>query len=257
MLGLCELNVYNLNHGVNCTVSLLEDALRPVLLQSPEITRLSGLRRSTRLFHQDHQAEAVYYIEEGLVKLTRTVADGDRIIFSLFGPGSIIGDESLALTSRLYHSDAEVLTSTTAFRIPSAVAKAAMSKDADLCSALMNGIIEERLAMSSKIELLCKHDVEYRILHYLAELSALVQPATDGDGHQLPITQAELADLVGATRETTSTTLNQLERRGLVRLSRRLLTIPSPKALRGIANHNGTRLLVGESLDHMSVSTPN
>jgi CRP/FNR family transcriptional regulator len=66
-------------------------------------------------------------------------------------------------------------------------------------------------------------------------LSKLVQPS-DGDGsYQLPITQLELADLIGATRETTSTTLNQLERRGLVKLSRRLLTIPSPPTLRNAA----------------------
>ncbi len=77
--------------------------------------------------------------------------------------------------------------------------------------------------------------MEYRILHYLGELSRLVKPLVDGEGHQIPITQLELADLIGATRETTSTTLNQLERRGLVKLSRRMLTVPSPSALQGAA----------------------
>ena len=91
------------------------------------------------------------------------------------------------------------------------------------------------MALAQKVELLCLHDVEYRILHYLAELSAIVKPLNDGGGYQLPITQLELADLIGATRETTSTTLNQLERRGLVKLSRRLLTIPSPVTLRTAA----------------------
>jgi CRP/FNR family transcriptional regulator len=74
--------------------------------------------------------------------------------------------------------------------------------------------------------------VQYRILHYLADLSNLVKPTNQAEGYQLPITQAELADLIGATRETTSTTLNQLEREGLIKLSRRLLTIPSPASLR-------------------------
>jgi len=62
----------------------------------------------------------------------------------------------------------------------------------------------------------------------------LPQPP-NGDGYQIPITQLELADLIGATRETTSTTLNQLERRGLLKLSRRLLTVPSPRELRNAA----------------------
>jgi CRP/FNR family transcriptional regulator len=59
-----------------------------------------------------------------------------------------------------------------------------------------------------------------------------VKPLVDGEGYQIPITQLELADLIGATRETTSTTLNQLERRGLLKLSRRMLTIPSESSLR-------------------------
>ena len=83
--------------------------------------------------------------------------------------------------------------------------------------------------------MLCLHDVEYRILHYLAELSSLMKPVENGEGYQVPITQLELADLIGATRETTSTTLNQLERRGLLKLSRRMLTIPSPDTLRSAA----------------------
>ena len=86
------------------------------------------------------------------------------------------------------------------------------------------------------MELLCLHDVEYRILHYLAELSKLVKPLENGEGYPLPITQLELADLIGATREPTSTTLNQLERRWLLKLSRRLLTISSPVTLLSAAN---------------------
>jgi CRP-like cAMP-binding protein len=80
-------------------------------------------------------------------------------------------------------------------------------------------------------------------LHYLAELSALLKPGSEGEGYQLPVTQLELADLIGATRETTSTTLNQLERRGLIKLSRRLLTIPSPSTLRAAASaQNGGQI---------------
>jgi CRP/FNR family transcriptional regulator len=85
-------------------------------------------------------------------------------------------------------------------------------------------------------------------MHYLAELSALVKPLEDGEGYQVPITQLELADLIGATRETTSTTLNQLERRGLVKLSRRLLTIPSPGTLRNAATAKTAPENAGASL---------
>ena len=100
---------------------------------------------------------------------------------------------------------------------------------------LISYILQRRNALAVKIELLCLNDVEHRVLHYLAELSSLVKPGGGVSGHQIPITQLELADLVGATRETTSTTLNQLERRGLIKLSRRMLIVPSPDTLQQVA----------------------
>ena len=45
------------------------------------------------------------------------------------------------------------------------------------------------------------------------------------------ISQNELASLVGATRETTSTTLNALARQGLIVLGHRLVVIPSLELL--------------------------
>ena len=124
----------------------------------------------------------------------------------------------------------------TVFRVPGNVLPRVLAEDASLALALYSAIIRQKVALAEKAELLCLHDVEYRILHYLEQLSSLVAPNQDGEGHQLPITQLELADLIGATRETTSTTLNQLERRGLIKLSRRLLTIPSPPALQQAAS---------------------
>ena len=213
----------------------LATAIRAVVLSSPEVSRLSSLRRSTSLFSQDQAADSVYLIEEGLVKLTRMNQRGNRIILTIRGPNELAGEEALAESEPKYYTEAEVLTPATIFRIPRGLLNRALLSNPELTGAVVTYLVERRLALAEKVELLCLHDVEYRILHYLAELSALVRPLPDGEGYQIPITQLELADLIGATRETTSTTLNQLERRGLVKLSRRMLTIPSPPAVRGAA----------------------
>jgi CRP/FNR family transcriptional regulator len=190
------------------------------------------------LFNQGQTADALFFVDEGLVKLTRTNAFGDRIIVSMSGPGELIGEEVLSVDLSTYQADAEVLTTALVFRIPRELVTRAIQGDPALASAMIDFLLQRRLAMARKVELLCLHDVEYRILHYLAELATLVQAADREMAYQLPITQAELADLIGATRETTSTTLNQLERRGLVKLSRRLLTVPSPTQLRdATTNH--------------------
>lgn len=213
----------------------LASAVRAALLSAPDVTRLGSVRRSTSLYAQGQSADSLYFIEDGLIKLTRTNNTGSRIILSICGPAHLVGEESLSEEPLAYYTEAEALTTATVFCIPREVARRAAFSGSDLGSALTGYLLQRKLALAEKVELLCLHDVEYRILHYLAELSALVKPQEDGEGYQLPITQLELADLIGATRETTSTTLNQLERRGLVRLSRRLLTVPSPPTLRDAA----------------------
>ncbi len=197
--------------------------------------RQSALRRSTTLFSQGQAADSVYYLEDGLVKLTRTNQSGDRIILTIRGPGHLIGEEALMEGDQIYHSEAVVLTTANVFKIPRELLNTAISNNPELAASVISYLLSRRLALAEKVELLCLHDVEYRILHYLAELSAVVKAQDDIEGYQLPITQLELADLIGATRETTSTTLNQLERRGLLKLSRRMLTVPSPSLLRDAA----------------------
>ncbi len=214
----------------------LTSLVRTTLLSKPEVSRLNGLRRSASLYSQGQPADSLYFIEQGLVKLTRTKAGRGRIILSVSGPNHVIGEEALPEGSPTYYTEAEVLTDAIIYRIPRESLMQSLATSSELGTAFIEELRERKLGLAQKVELLCLHDVEYRILHYLAELSKLVQPSEADGGYQLPITQLELADLIGATRETTSTTLNQLERRGLVKLSRRLLTIPSPVTLRSAAN---------------------
>lgn len=201
------------------------------MLPLQEATCLSSLRRFTSLFMQSQTADALFFIDDGLVKLTRTNNAGDKIILAICGPGDLIGEEAMAIETASYQADAEVLAPATLYRIPREPLKRVLVQNGELACAIIDFLLNRRQLLAQKVELLCLHDVEYRILHYLADLAELVG-RNALEEYNLPITQAELADLIGATRETTSTTLNQLERRGLIKLSRRLLTIPSPALLR-------------------------
>ena len=213
-------------------MSTLTHVIKTQLLTLSDVSRLSSLRRFTSIFTQGQSADALYFIEEGLVKLTRTNEAGERIILSIAGPGDLIGEEVMSADISVYQADAEVLTSVSLYRVPRDTLQRTLLENGELAGAIIDFLLNRRKMLAQKVELLCLHDVEYRILYYLADLASLVGPDATDESYHLPITQAELADLVGATRETTSTTLNQLERKGLVKLSRRLLTIPSPALLR-------------------------
>ncbi len=213
----------------------LESTVQDGLQHIPDSTRLTSLQRCTSLFAQSETADAMFLIHEGLIKLTRANESGDKIILAIVGPGQLVGEEALSDDAGDYYSDAVVLTSTTVTRLPRKSLVDVISTNFEVGRALVGYLLTRKLALAKKVELLCLHDVEYRILHYLAELSSLLPAGEGSREYQIPITQLELADLIGATRETTSTTLNQLERRGLIRLSRRLLTVPAPDELRKAA----------------------
>jgi CRP/FNR family transcriptional regulator len=221
------------------SVSTLTHILKTQLLSVQDVSRLTSLRRFTSLFTQGQSADALYFIEEGLVKLTRTNDAGERIILTIAGPGDLIGEEVMSAASSTYQADSEVLTPASLYRIPRDTLQRVLMQNGELAAAMIDFLLTRRKTLAQKVELLCLHDVEYRILFYLADLASLVGPEMGTESYNLPITQAELADLIGATRETTSTTLNQLERKGLVKLSRRLLTIPSPALLRNATTMAG------------------
>ena len=101
--------------------------------------------------------------------------------------------------------------------------------------------IQRKRDLEKKIELLCMQDVEYRILHYMAELAAAFGSRLETHEYAIPLSQGELASLIGATRETTSTTLNSLARRGLIRLGRRQLILASLDGVRTAARERSVK----------------
>jgi CRP-like cAMP-binding protein len=217
-------------------VSLLTSDVQDQLRALPDVSRLGSVQRCASLYTQSQPADSIFLIDEGLVKLTRMDGSGGKIILSICGPGQLVGEETLSQEPQSYYTEATAITSGSFHRVPRQPLLEALQVNSRLGSALVDYLLNRKLQLAEKVELLCLHDVEHRILHYLAELSLLLPAMPNGDGHQIPITQLELADLIGATRETTSTTLNQLERKGLLKLSRRLLTIPSPESLRHAAS---------------------
>lgn len=212
----------------------LRPAVQDRIRALPGVSLLASLERCTPIFSQSQPAEIVYLIQDGLLKLTRSNGARGRVILSICGPGQLIGEEALCAENR-YYTEAMTINTASVHRIPREVLLNALMSDGELSKELIDYILGRKSILAEKVELLCLHDVEYRILHYLAQLATLLPAIANGDGFQIPITQLELADLIGATRETTSTTLNQLERRGLLKLSRRLLTVPSPDNLRSAA----------------------
>jgi len=85
-----------------------------------------------------------------------------------------------------------------------------------------------------RLELLTAESVERRVLQTVADLADRCRAAAPL-GYPMPLAQNEVADLAGATRETTSTLLNRMRRRGMVELGRRRIHVSAPEVLRSLS----------------------
>ena len=192
-----------------------------------------NLYRGVSIFREGDRADLVFLLESGLVKLSRQADSHRKTIVRLVRPGELIGDRTLSHVGYQRYTaealaDSVVLEVTREqFRLACAASTATL--------AWVTEQVEERLAeVERRIELISFARVELRLLALLADLAEATMAASDlpPDNVQIPLSQAEIAQLIGATRETASTTLNLLARRGLLRLSRRQVEVVSLRAVR-------------------------
>ena len=214
-------------------VSPFATRIREDLLQREGVQRIAPVRRGTIIYGSESTADSVYFVDSGYVKLVQRGPDGKEVMLSIVSPGNIFGEQALYLGG-VRTTSAQMLQEGAIFQIPRSVFLTFAESAPELWRGLCEVLVYRQHDLEEKIALLCLHDVEYRILHYLASLVSEFGPA-GGQEYSIPLSQSELAHLIGATRETTSTTLNNLARRGLLRLGRRMLMVNSIDAVRAAA----------------------
>jgi CRP/FNR family transcriptional regulator len=188
--------------------------------------------RASSIYRQGESSSSVYYLESGLVKLTHRLEDQREFLVRLVPAGELFGEASLFSESHRKES-AETLREAVIHEFPRGEFLETCRNRPEIWQWVAE-LERRRLDEAEhRLQLISFYRVEQRILMVLAALTPVFDAGVEDEGNVLvPLSQSELASLVGATRETTSTMLNTLERRGLLKLGRRSLTILSGKALR-------------------------
>lgn len=211
-------------------VSALATAIREELLSAEGVRKLVLSRRASAIYSTGTPANHVYFLDSGLVKIERTGEGNREILLSVVAAGEIFGEQALT-GDGVFSASARVLESGIAYSIPTDVFQRLCERRPDVWRLVVHHCISRKEDLERKIEHLCHSDVRERLIYYLQDLAKLT-PTHDPSGSVIHISQNELASLVGATRETTSTTLNALARQGLINLGHRLVMIPSLDILR-------------------------
>lgn len=95
---------------------------------------------------------------------------------------------------------------------------------------------EQRRTLERQIASLVFKDVPARLAETLLEFAhGCGQLCVHHLARELVITQQDLADLIGATRQVVNATLKQFQRRGLIDCRRNCICLANPDGLRRVA----------------------
>ena len=215
-------------------------SLIPVPLRDLPWTKRT-LYRGAPVFREGDRVELVFLLESGLVKLSREVDSHRKTIVRLVRAGDLIGDRALSGVSHQRYT-AEAIADSLVWELDREQFRLGCNSSL-VVLAWVTEQVERRLAeVERRVEMIAFARVEIRLLALLADLAeaAVLAGGLSTENVQIPLTQSEIAQLIGATRETASTTLNQLERRGLLQLGRRQIEVVSLDAVRE-ASRGGER----------------
>jgi CRP-like cAMP-binding protein len=84
--------------------------------------------------------------------------------------------------------------------------------------------------MEKKLSDITSKPVSSRVCELLHEISTS-RPETESTDHLVPLTHHDVASLIGAARQTTTTVLNDLERRDIIELGRGWIRVKCLKTL--------------------------
>lgn len=200
----------------------LDDEATTALRSSLEETKL---RRGEVLFHEGGSGDRLYVVLEGKVKLGRTSPDGRENLLAIMGPGQMFGE--LSLFDPGPRSATVTAVTDAAF---ASLSHEDLLRWLDGRPQVARGLLSQlasRLRKSNDVVAdLVFSDVPGRVAKALLDLSdRFGRSADDGIHVHHDLTQEELAQLVGASRETVNKALADFASRGWLRLEPRSVVI--------------------------------
>lgn len=209
------------------------DGLEPDALERLAATmRARRFRRGEVIFHIGDPGDALFVIVTGEVKISLPSETGDEAILATLRPGDVFGELAL-LDGAPRSASASALTPTETVVLPRDRFRELIATEAGVRDALLASIAGELRRLTTHVEELHFLDITGRLA------AALVRLSRDG-GTPLPdgsvrlrtnLTQADLAAMVGCTRQSVNKLLGQFTDDGLLRLERDAIVVTDLEGL--------------------------
>lgn len=205
-------------------------------LQEEELQRLASrsemvaCKRITTFYFAHEQSDSIYLMKQGRVKLTRTSAEGREVILDILGPGEIF-DELAVTGEELRTHSATAVDDALVCIITRQEFEALLRRHPEMALRVLKLVGLRRRELEMRPEDLIFQPVANRLVLTLL-WQARRHGAKGADGSvSLPLTQKDLAHLVGASREAVAEQIAEFKQAGLLETGHRSIKLADPKGL--------------------------
>ncbi len=203
--------------------------LPPPPLEESELDTLIGMgvqrsyRRGAVILNEGESGDSMYFLLKGRVRAYGSSAAGKEITYGTIEAGEYFGEMALDGGSR--SASVEALESCICSVVSNAHVLAFMQDHSNFAIQLLHTLTERARSATAAARDMALLDVYARLSQTLSRLAVPDTAHAEQRIIQSPVTHAELAAIVGASREMVSKLMKDLERGGYIQVDNRRITL--------------------------------
>jgi len=197
-------------------------------LYDPAVRALAGLGRirsypkQTVVISEGDAGDTVFVILSGRVRVFSSDEKGRQVILDILHPGELVGE--MALDGSRRSASAMTIEPTVLSVLEAAALRERLKADPALAMMLVTGLLGRLRRTTGVVKSLALGDVYERLAAVLRDLFASSSTGATIEG----LTQQDLADRIGSSRDMVNRIFRELEKGGYIELARRKITLLKP-----------------------------
>src|ERR1700677_370381 len=179
------------------------------------------LKPQQAFFCQGDQADSVFYLQRGRVRVTVVSQQGKEATITLLSTGDFVGEESLAAIAGLRFSTATAINSCTALEISRNEMIRVMHDEPTFADLFLKFLLAHSMRTQADLVDQLFNSSEKRLARILLLMAEFGKPG-EKETFIPPITQETLAEMIGTTRSRVSFFMNRFRKLGFISYNGRI-----------------------------------
>lgn len=185
------------------------------------------MKRFEILFHRGDDNTSLYYVTNGMMKVSSHVNHGKEVIRSICHEGMLLGEGSLINEKRHTATAQSLDRQTSIVKIEAMAVRSVMASNPKVGMRLFDYIGRRLVKCEHRLESVITEDARTRVINFLKDNAELYGNKVGLNELLLRhnFTQQDIADFTGTSRQTVTTILNDLKRSNVITMNRRRILI--------------------------------